>query len=138
MKQENLDRLKALRQFAESAQSWWARYRKSISDPSCDKYEAQFNGDDRFVVFELKRLQFSALTGYFGSSACSTFSGGLNAALAQKYFPKALTLLAPQLFEKMAELASADADSLDGEARKELEALRILVDAAKDTHNATT
>ena len=126
MKQDNLDKLKALRRFAESAKTFWPRYRKAISNPSCDKHQARFNGDDRFTVFLLKNLRFCALTGYFGNSGCSTF-GGMDSGLAEKYLPEAMTALAPQLFEKMAELAEADAAKLNADAQKELEGLRALV-----------
>lgn len=131
MKQESLDQLKELRRFVEASRQWWTRYRDVIREPSCDKHEAQFNSDDRFVVFALKRLQFTALTGYFGSSGCGTFSGGLSESLAARYLPQAMTALAPQLFEKMAELAEADAVKLNTEAQKELDDLQALVaDAA--------
>lgn len=129
MKQEALDRLKALHQFVESSRTWWARYRDTVCRPSCDKYDARFNGDDRFPVLTLKRLQFTAFTGYFGNSGCSTF-GRMNSQLAEHYLPKAMTALAPELFAKMAELAELDATNLNAEAQKELASLQSLVAAA--------
>ena len=131
MKQEALDRMKKLNAFARAAEDFWPAYDKRVSDPKCDKYEAQFNGDSRFRVFGLKApVQFNALTGYYGSSGCSTF-GSLDDELANKYFWKALNTFKREIFGEMAKRAKADAAQLAGDAAKELKLLQEMVEAAE-------
>lgn len=131
MKQEALDRMKKLNAFAKAAAGFWPAYDKATSEPRCDKYEAQFNGDSRFRVFGVTApVEFNALTGYYGKSGCSTF-GHLDDEMVNKYFWKALNTVKRQLFEEMAKLAKADAAQLAGDAQRELKLLQEMVEAAE-------
>lgn len=131
MKQESIDKLKSLRRFAKAAHNFWPQYAKRISDPSCDKHDARFCGDSRFVVFKVKDVHFSAHTGYYGNSDCSTFGSGFDAEHVQTYFVKALNALKKDIFTKMADFAEADAAQLADAAEQELQQLQALVEEAR-------
>lgn len=120
MKQEHLDKLKALNSLSRSAGTFWDRYQEAISISSCDKHVAAFNDDDRFVVFRVMApLFFSAYTGRYGNKACSTFDR-FDSDLASRYFVLAVNSMARELFAKMADLAAQDAAELSGAARREM------------------
>lgn len=128
----NMDTIKALRHFATSAEGFWSAYDEKVSDARCDKYEATFNGDSRWVVFKTKQpVQFNAHLGYYGNSSCSTF-GSLNEELANRYFVCAINDLKREIFARMAVHAKADAAKLVSDAEAELDKLRRLLDSVKE------
>lgn len=131
MKQEALEKLKKLNQFARNASTFWDRYMKTVSEPRCDKYEATFNGDDRFVAFRVKSLFFSTLTGYYGNSGCTTYTK-FDEGLANHYFVVAVNRYAKEIFAEMARAAEQDAAKLADEAKREIAALQEAVALAEE------
>ena len=131
MQQTAINEMKALLGFSNSTSNYFENYKKTTSEPSCDKHEARFNGDSRFTVFTYKGpIQFNALTGYYGNSSCSTF-GDLSDDLVKKYLPQALNVLKKDIFRIMGELAGRDAKLISDAAEKELNQLQEMVNDAK-------
>jgi hypothetical protein len=126
MKQEALQKMRSLKAFANSVGSFWDRYKETTSDSRCDKYEAKFNGGDRWTLFKTQ-ISFCAHTGYYGNSTCSIF-GRMDSEIAKEIFPRALDKCAKQIFEAMREIADSEAKALRSEAEDEIKALQAMID----------
>lgn len=129
-----IEKIKKLRRNAEEFETFWDRFFEKVSDTTCDKHGAAFGGDSRFSVFDMPSF-FSAHTGYYGNSSCSTF-GRFDNDIAKAYMTKAINTMARQLFKKCAELMRIDAAGLTSEARKEIENLNKLIDECSSVEGA--
>ena len=129
MKTETLERIKTLSSHAKSLATYFERFNRVTAEPGCDKYKAKFGGDGRFTVFRVDSVAFTAYTGYYGNSSCSTF-GGMNSDLVRKHFLAALNAHKEALFATMAETMRHEAAQLTSKAEEELSALQALLDEA--------
>lgn len=130
MKTEVIEKLKTTRSTASGLRGFFAAYKKKTSEPSCDKYDASFNSDDRFCVFS-RKIFFSSYAGYYGNSGCSTFGAGINPDIAGDAFVRWLNANKDHVFSGMAEIIEKDARDLADKAQQELDKLQSLIDSAK-------
>ena len=82
----DLKEIKKLNRDAKTLDTFFKRYNEKISEPTCDKYEAKFNGDDRWCFAGKHAISFNTRYGYYGNSSCSTFDTISNDKLFWKFF----------------------------------------------------
>jgi hypothetical protein len=129
----NIDRLKALRQFAAGLRGAEARWREQYSDRKY--YDKQGFGftlqrDTCWNAFTVPAMGFEAYVGTYGSSSCGR-AWSADQALVNAYFVKALNQHKQAILDSMADLAEAEADALKDAAAAEIDALRALLDSAQ-------
>ena len=128
MNTQNIDKIKLLNSAAKTLLTLVDKYHDKIKEPSCDKYELKFGGDDRFSVFSAK-VFLDCHTGYYGNSSCSTFVN-VDSKLAQELLNYALNKNMRVIFADMAECAKRQSVKLEGDAKKELEDMRKMIEDA--------
>lgn len=125
----SIEKISALRSAAHTLQTLVATYNKYRSEPSCDKHDLKFGGDDRFNIFAVK-IHLSGYRGYFGSSGCSSFAD-VNNELAQKFLTQYLNKHRDEVLQEMGEWAHKEAATLVEEGQAELDGLQALLTSAK-------
>ena len=133
IKADSIEQLSSLLKTADAIDGFFESYDMAIAPTHVDKYGAGFCDDGRFTLFKTENpVFFSAYTGVYGQSGCSTFGIGINAKLAGEYFCKALQSrdIAEAIFKKMAGLMRDQASKIKGDAEAELTRLRELIDKA--------
>ena len=124
-----VEEIQKLSNYAESLSTYFDRYTAATSKESCDKYDAKFNGDSRFTVFQLK-ANFCAHTGYYGNSGCTTF-GTLDSKIIQKHFTEWLNDNKETIFKELSERLNNERNTLLKDANAEIleasEAIRKLL-----------
>lgn len=129
MKQQALEKIRSLKTASEALSTFWNRYEEATKEPTCDKHNAAFCHDDRFKLFDIKNIFFSAYKGYYGNSGCSTFPCRIpNDADIRKHFIRAINELAPEIFEAMAESMRQEAKKLLSDAEHELARMNDLLE----------
>ena len=124
---KSFNEIATLRSNAKAFEGFWDRYDATVANPSVDKYNASFGGDQRFINFKVSTF-FESHTGVYGNSSCSNF-GRFDQDLAQAYMVRAMNALRKELFAKCAELMKAD-------AAKKVDAARLEVEAMNEALNA--
>ena len=132
MKQENFDKLKTLNSFSQAIDTFWDRYDAAIADLRCDKHEATFNGDDRFITFRTNGFFFSSFISYYGNSGRSAFAQ-FNNDLANHYFVIAINELKREIFSKMAAASKIDEAKLAVDAKTEINDVQNAVALAEQS-----
>ena len=99
MSKENINKIQSLLLNAKATSTYWESYEEKRSRPNCDKHGAGFGSDERFSVFSCK-ISFSAHTGNYGNSNCSSFSNGMDRGVANKYFIGAMDVLKKSIFKQ--------------------------------------
>ena len=138
---EALTELSSLTNTARSLRAYFDAFDAATAPQHVDKYGAKFMGDDRFVVFKTSGpLFFSAYTGVYGNSSCSTFGGGIARSVADKYLQKALQSreIAEAIFTEMARLIEHDAAALKTRAKEELARYQELLDGSESESKEAT
>jgi hypothetical protein len=105
---------------ADGIKSIKEKHAELCSEPRCDKHGIGFGVDNRFAVFSAN-IAFSAYTGYYGSSACSTRSNGIDSNIASEALHRAISKHEDLILETMAELISEDAEKMVNDARAEID-----------------
>ena len=125
----NIEKVKALRGFAQSLRGAVDRWREKYSDTR--HYDKQGFGfiykDSRgLAAFVVPEIAFEAYVGTYGCSSVGR-RWNVDSDLARTYFAKALNQHKQAIFDSMAALAENDATLLTGAAKAELEQLRALL-----------
>lgn len=128
MSKENINKIQSLLNNAKATGTYWESYEEKKSRPNCDKHGAGFQGDERFSVFACK-VSFSAHTGNYGNSSCSSFCNGMDRDVANKYLIGAMNVLKETLFKEMSKAMQRDALALKGKAVKEVEQLQEMINS---------
>lgn len=128
MNTQNIDKIKLLNSASKTLSTLVDKYHEKIKEPSCDKYELKFGGDDRFCVFSAK-VFLDCHTGYYGNSSCSTFAN-VDSKLAQALLDYALNKNMRTILADMAECAKKEASTLEGAAKEELEQMKRMIEEA--------
>jgi hypothetical protein len=132
---QNIEKVKALRGFAENLRGAVDRWAEKYSDRKhYDKQGFGFIYEDGrgCSAFTIPKLAFEAYTGTYGCSSVGR-SWSVDSDLAKLYFTKALNQHKQTIFDSMAALAEAEAVSLSDAAAAELEGLRrLLAEATAD------
>jgi len=104
---------------ADGIKSIKQKHAELCSEPRCDKHGIGFGVDNRFSVFSAN-IAFSAYTGYYGSSGCSTQSNGIDSDIASKALYRAISKHEDLIIETMAELIAEDAEKMVNDAKAEI------------------
>lgn len=122
-----LQQIKDLHATAAAIGGYFAKHKKTISDPRVDKHEARFDKrSDRFCAFNVT-ASFTCHTGVYGSSSCGVDLYARTETV-EPYFIRAMAKHQELLFATAAELMRDDAAKLSEKARAELAALTAMVD----------
>ena len=134
-KTDSIDKIALLMRTAGGLESFDCNFKKATAPDHVDKYNAGFNHDERFAVFSA-RVFFSAYTGHYGSSSCSTYKNCISEKIAAEYFVKALNRddITQAIFQAMAEGMREEAKRVADAAEAEIERLAGLIDRAKKGH----
>lgn len=127
-------KIKSLLSMSEALSGFWDRYWKAVSDPKCDKHEAGFNKDSRFSGFTVS-LSFDSLTGYYGSSSCSTFMR-LPSETVAPFITRAINEHCGLIFDTAARLMREEAATLKDKAAAEIAAMQATLDALEGAPEA--
>ncbi len=130
MKADALDKIREYQRTAIGLQTFFEKYKKTTSEPSCDKHHAEFNDDNRFTVFK-QEIFFSGYTGYYGNSSCSTFNNMINDDAAKEAFVEVLNKNKEKIFAEMAEILNQKAKGLTQEAEQEIQIFNELIEEVK-------
>jgi len=118
MKLEKLDEVRSLLNVAKRLRDIIPQYKKTISDPQCDKHDLKFAGGSDFKAFTCK-IGLECYTGYYGNSSCGTM-GSIPESYAQKLLIAALNKNMQLILDDMAQAAEDEARKLKQEAEKEI------------------
>lgn len=125
----NFDQIKTLKRSSDFLRNLRPKYLEKIKEPSCDKHEMKFGGDDRFSVFSAK-VFLDCHTGYYGNSSCSTM-GSIDNKLAEALLNRVLNKMMPEILTAMADEALKSAQALVDKAEEEVAAMQAQIESIK-------
>lgn len=111
-------------------------FKKSLENPSIDKYALKFDGDTRFSVFSTV-VYLDCHTGHYGNSSCSTYMS-IKSDLAREALNHYLNKNMREVLAGMADYLEEKASKLVDQAEKELADQQAILDSIKQPTQETS
>lgn len=123
-----LEKLRMLRRDAAVLAAAEQSYAKATAPSHVDKHGFKFSTNDRCSTFRTQ-VSLETYTGTYGNSSVGTFLSLVSdKSDVADVFIRALNHHRSEILQTMARIMNDDADKLKGEAEREIEALRELIE----------